>query len=84
MFTTDINNRVAHFYLVNCQNSSDLQISNSFEKLRSFCMETTKIVIVIGAEGANYTLCISLLSWSSVKRRVLENKMLQKAYKNIT
>ena len=30
--------RVAHFYLVNCQNSSDLQISNSFEKLRSFCI----------------------------------------------
>ena len=37
--------RVAHFYLVNCQNSSDLQILNSFEKLRSFCMEVTKIVI---------------------------------------
>ena len=31
--------RVVHFHSMICQSSSDLQISNRFEKFRSFCIE---------------------------------------------
>ena len=34
-----LSSRVAHFVSMLCQNVSDLQISNSFEKLRLFCIK---------------------------------------------
>ena len=64
-----------------------IEMNRYFPKFHPLCnigLILSYVIIVIGAFGANYTFCNSLLSWSSVKRRVLENKMYQKLYPNWT